>query len=162
MSKRLLILTLAAGLLVASPATTAPPASAARHAEIHLLIAELHQAKKLLDTAIHDYDGHRAKAAHLVHSAIKELEEHHKAHATQPGAPAAPAAKAANPAAPAAPKAEVTAADQAASDAQLKQAATLIQNVHSILANSSQSHHVNAATHLREAHGELKVALSIK
>jgi hypothetical protein len=158
MPMRLPLLALAAGLLVVSPAAAAPPASsAARHAEIHLLLGQLHTAKKLLETAIHDYDGHRAKAVHEVHEAIKLLEEHHKAHAAVTGQPTVPSARPAQ--AQPAPQPEIT---QAQSDAQLKQAATLIQGVETVLSTSSQTHHVKATAHLNDAVKELGIAVSIK
>jgi hypothetical protein len=49
----------------------------AHHASV---LSELHQAKHLLDIALHDYHGHRARADHEIHKAIHLLEhgEHHK------------------------------------------------------------------------------------
>src|SRR5262245_65362650 len=49
-------------------------------AEHATILADLHQAKLLLDIALHDYHGHRAKADHEVHKAIHLLEHghHHK------------------------------------------------------------------------------------
>jgi hypothetical protein len=157
MSVRLPLLALAAGLLVVSPAAAATPASsAAKHAEMHVLLGQLHTAKKLLETAIHDYDGHRAKAVHELHEAIKVLEEHHKAHTTVTGQPTAPSVKPAQ--AQVVPQPEIT---QAQSDAQLRQAANLIQGVQSVLSPSSP-HHIKAAVHLNDAVKELGIAVSIK
>src|ERR1043166_6658782 len=43
------------------------------------VVAELHQAKHLLDHANHTYNGHRAKADHEINQAIHILHhEHHK------------------------------------------------------------------------------------
>ena len=64
----------------AAQAKQATPAHIAHKAAHASIIAELHQAKHLLDIALHDYHGHRAKADHEVARAIHLLEHghHHK------------------------------------------------------------------------------------
>lgn len=118
---------------------TAKPATPAQnHGE---LLTALHQAKTLLDTAIHDYDGHRAKAVGEVHHAIHELSQHHKGTA---------------------PKAAATATTtpvetQAQSDMQLKQALQILSEVGG---NIPKTH--KAVGHVQTAIEELNVALKIK
>jgi hypothetical protein len=164
MSMRSAFLTLAATVLLASPAAASPLSAAARQAEkqqVAQLITQLHQAKVLLETAIHDYDGHRAAAVHQVHSAIRALEEHHhkaNANQTNPNKVNQANPQAANPG-----NGNITPQEQAASDKQLKQADVMIlQTLAGMPSSSSSPHLVKAAQHLTEAHSELKTALNIK
>ena len=109
------------------------------------LATALHQAKTLLDTAIHDYDGHRAKAVGEIHHAIHELSpHHHKAnHANQ----AKPANETTTPG-----------ETQAQSDMQLKQALQILSN----LQGQVPKNHAKAAGHIEKAIEELNTALKIK
>ena len=66
---------------IAGAQTTKNAAKKALHKAEHAsILSELHQAKHLLDIALHDYHGHRAKADHEIHKAIHLLEHghHHK------------------------------------------------------------------------------------
>src|SRR5579871_506251 len=64
-----------AAIVVGVCFTRAQQASAGEWGET---LKQLHHAHKLLSEADDDYDGHRAKAAELVHSAIKEIDHHGK------------------------------------------------------------------------------------
>ena len=50
-----------------TPQTGKGAKKALHKAEHATIIADLHQAKHLLDIALHDYNGHRARADHEVH-----------------------------------------------------------------------------------------------
>jgi|SRR5579872_3062398 len=150
----LAIASLAIGLIL-TPSQASPPlkavpvktstAAANAHSE---LVTALHQAKTLLDTAIHDYDGHRAKAVGEIHHAIHELTPHaHHKHA------AAPAAKAEKPAATTIPG-----ETQAQSDTQLKQALQILNGI----GGQIPKNHTKAAGHIQLAIEELNIALKIK
>jgi hypothetical protein len=145
------IAVLGLGLILAPAAAKAPAKSPPKAAAKSTtatgnanVVATLHQAKTLLDTAIHDYDGHRAKAVQEIHHAIKELAPH-----TLHKKGAAPAVKNANPGA-------TPGETQEQSDKQLKQALQLLSSL------NGQVSHAKASTHLQNAVGELNVALKIK
>ena len=109
------------------------------------MIEDLKKAHHLLAEADHDYDGHRAKAAEEVHKALKELGHHHK--------PAAGTAKS-SPGTGSTGSKE----DQAASDAQLREAHELLVKAETFLTK----HHPKAHANIQAAIGEINVALSIK
>ena len=152
---QLAVASLAIGLML-TPAQASPPvkptpakssaAAANAHAE---LVTALHQAKTLLETAIHDYDGHRAKAVGEIHHAIHELTPHHKHVANAEKA----AEKPANGAATTTPG-----ENQAQSDKQLKQALQILSGV----GGQIPKHHAKAAGHITTAIEELNIALKIK
>jgi hypothetical protein len=114
-------------------------------------VAALHKAHKLLETALHDYDGHRGKAAHLVKEAIHELSGNHQAKTKAAGAGA-------NKNAPAAAQANANKETQAQSDEQLTEAIKILTAVEGNLGTS----HPKAAEHIKEAIAELNTALKIK
>ncbi len=122
-----------------------------KHAELE----SLRQAHRLLVEADHDYDGHRAKAAEAVHKAIKELEGKHHGKKVQPGSAGAAAGVTIKP-----PKAKLPAIHeaQANSDAQLRQAQAILQEVQAEL----NSHHPKAAAHTAAAMTEINTALRLK
>lgn len=146
---------------------TSTPAANANTNEV---LTGLHQAKTLLETAIHDYDGHRAKAVEELHHAIHELTPHnhnnnnsgnkgHKTGANVAGAAKGNAANAAKGNAAGGAKQTTTPGEtQAQSDAQLKQALQLISGLSGQIPNT----HPKAETHLKNAVGELNAALKIK
>lgn len=135
------------------PAKTATKKGAKGNASAAL--ESLHQAKALLETAIHDYDGHRAKALEEVHHAIKELTPHVQGK----GKGGAAANKAANNAANAGNKLGTTPGEtQAQSDKQLKQALEILASVNGQI----PAQHTKATTHVGNAVGELNTALKIK
>jgi hypothetical protein len=119
----------------------APPAKKAKTATTAETVAALHQAKLLLETAIHDYDGHRAKAVGEIHHAIRELAPNHK--------PAAKGTK--KEGEPTTTPGET----QAQSDAKLKQALEILNGIGGV-ANAK------ATGHLQTAVAELNTALKIK
>jgi hypothetical protein len=149
--------------LVVSPVLAAPPAktttgkAAASTTNTGELVTTLHQAKTLLETAIHDYDGHRAKAVEEIHHAIHELtpHHHHKAANAATGAakPAAREEKPANAAATTTPG-----ENQAQSDMKLKQALQILSG----LSGQFPKNHTKPAGHIQTAIEELNVALKIK
>jgi hypothetical protein len=67
------ILALALSFAVATPAAPAA-ASPADHPQIHDALAALRNAKGHLESAKHDFGGHRADAEHAVDEAIHQLE----------------------------------------------------------------------------------------
>ena len=111
-------------------------------------------ARRLLVAADHDYNGHRAKAAHEVTQALKELGYHPKKHSIgftrQNGALVA--AKAARTA-----QARVH-EPQATSDAQLQQAQQLLQGALTRLTST----HPKATANVQTAITEINTALAIK
>jgi hypothetical protein len=177
------------GLVVASSSASTPPkahtsTSKTKPAgtnktstENNNVIASLHQAKKLLDTAIHDYDGHRAKAVSEIHHAIHQLTEQEKG---QKGGGANGAGAAKGQAAGAVKghqagtakgngvgtqKSNATGGGaatttpgetQAQSDAQLQEALQILTEAHGQVGNAT------AAEHVGNAIGELNIALKIK
>ena len=146
----------------AQTSTITSPASGPNHAGQNPAIHSLRQAHKLLSEADHDYKGHRAKAAEDVRNAIRELEgkHHHKTsesgsdHAAGPdlvtgsshvgAADTNQAAKIREP--------------QAASDAQLSQALTILLGIQPELTSQNPM----AATSVAAAISEVHAALSIK
>jgi len=76
---------LLAGLLLGAPALLAVSASSAlafqqpkkkeKHPHIRLAIHELREAKKELETAEHDFGGHRVEAIEAINVALKQLEK---------------------------------------------------------------------------------------
>jgi hypothetical protein len=148
------ILALLAGLAQVSTAMAQTTNAAVKESARAELIQTLRSAHKLLVTADHDYDGHRAKAAEEVHKALKELGYHHKK--AQPGSPTANGA-----AVP--PKAAHTGEPkmhqpQATSDAQLQQAQQLLQGVLTQLTGKHPKANVNVKT----AIAEINTALAVK
>lgn len=140
---------------------------------------ELRRAHHLLVHADHDYDGHRAKAAHAVHMALEELGHHHHHSSTSgtsstpitssaptAGSKLASGAKSAVSTKPAAGTAAVPRAahsgssggheSQAASDTQLREAEHLLQA--SLMKISTR--HPGAAAHVKHAIAEINVALT--
>jgi hypothetical protein len=88
MLKKLSVLTLTAGLLTMSPtlmsAAGAPPAapnpqvlkgSQEQHPHIRAALRELREARRELETAAHDFGGHRKEAIEAVDNAIKQLQQ---------------------------------------------------------------------------------------
>jgi hypothetical protein len=150
---------LAGGLVIAPVSASAPPkassgkGSTAAAGNTSTVVTGLHQAKTLLDTAIHDYDGHRGKAVEELHHAIRELTPHtHKAN----GGNAAGAAKANGGGG--AKQTTTPGETQAQSDAQLKQALELLSGLSGQIPNT----HPKAEAHIQTAIAELNVALKIK
>ena len=134
---------------------SAPPANA-NNGNNGNAVTSLHQAKKLLDTAIHDYDGHRAKAVSEIHHAIHELSPHTQG---QKGTKAQGEAKNAANAGQgngAGKQTTTPGENQAQSDAQLKQALEILGGM------GGQIKNTKAAKHIENAIGELNVALKIK
>jgi hypothetical protein len=163
----------------AAASAASPAAVPTQHGGHGQVREALHWAHRLLAEADHDYDGHRARAAHEVHKALEELGAHH-AHATVPStgtstpsaassvrhAAAAAPAGAGGTVAPqtAAPAGHVGAAtpamheSQARSDAQLRKAREILRMVSGEL----RARHPHAHLHVAEAIGEIDRALAIK
>jgi hypothetical protein len=105
-------------------------------------VAALHQARTILQTALHDYDGHRARAVGHVTHAIHELSPHHKnGQNGKNGNGGNGVAKAQGE-------------TQAQSDQKLQQALQII--------GSLNTNNAKAAQHLQNAVAELNTALKIK
>jgi hypothetical protein len=68
----LLVLGILAGTLL--PIQAYPPAPKEPHPHIHAAIHELKEAKKELQTAAHDFGGHRAAAVKACDEAVTQLE----------------------------------------------------------------------------------------
>jgi hypothetical protein len=154
---RAMVWAILAGGLAITPVSAGGPtkansgkASTATTGTTSEVVTGLHQAKTLLDTAIHDYDGHRGKAVSELHHAIHELTPHTQHKAT--GAAKGNAAK--GNAAKGAKETTTPGENQAQSDAQLKQALQLLSGL--------EVSNAKAATHIKNAIGELNVALKIK
>jgi len=87
MMKKFFSATLALGMLATSAAFAAQPApapapvqkgekgGAEQHPHIRTALHELREAKKELQTAAHDFGGHRKEAIEAVDNAIKQLQE---------------------------------------------------------------------------------------
>ncbi len=85
MMKKFFTATLALGMLATSAAFAAQPApapvqkgekgGAEQHPHIRTALRELREAKKELQTASHDFGGHRKEAIEAVDNAIKQLQE---------------------------------------------------------------------------------------
>jgi hypothetical protein len=142
-----------ASLASAQTVATPPAAGTAKHA----VMESLRQAHRLLVEADHDYDGHRAKAAEAVHRAIRELEGKHHGKKVQAGSVAAAGAGAVI-SKPAKVKQPAVHEAQANSDAQLRQAQAILQQVQAEL----NAHHPKAVAHTTEAITEINTALSLK
>jgi hypothetical protein len=138
-----------ASLVSAQPVTTTTSAiGTAKHA----VLQSLRQAHKLLVNADHDYDGHRARAAEEVHKAIRELEGKHRVNKAQTGMAPVVTTKPAKVRQPAMHE------SQANSDAQLRQALTILQGVQTEL----NSHHPKAFANVTAAIGQINTALRLK
>ncbi len=123
-------------------------------------LATLKSAKKMLETANHDYKGHRAKAVHAIGEAIRELEHQKGAGKHVPANPAVAAAKAnahaaAKVANAATPKVHE---NQMNSDVQVKAAHQLLLQVQAALGTGN---HPKAFTHVQTAIQELETALKV-
>jgi len=112
----------------AAKAAHKPGASKSGSAEVQ----SLRQAYSLLETADHDYKGHRARAMRLIEAACKSL-----------GSSAKGDGQGDEP--------------QSQSDSQLQQALSLLQGVQGNVSGSN----ARAAKHVEQAIKELKTALSI-
>jgi hypothetical protein len=147
-----LALLAADGRLNAARAAAAPSPYATQ-------IAALRTARKLLESADHDYDGHRAAAVKLVSAAIHALRPPSStgAHAKGNAAKGAARAAIANQQQQQAPR-----MTQAASDGQLKMAMGQIAAVATQLSKASGTAPGAAVTELQKAVQELQTALSIK
>jgi len=84
MLKKLLAVTVVLGMMSATPAmmTAAPPQGGKekrerneQHPHIKAALHELEEAKRELQTAAHDFGGHRKEAVEAVDNAIKQLRE---------------------------------------------------------------------------------------
>ena len=142
-------------------------------------VGALQTALKLLTVADHDYDGHRAKAAHEVHQALVEMHPHYhhntsSASSTKVLSAAQKKAVAQKKTANGGPPAVHE--DQTTSDSQLRQAQQLLQGAstglnanHSTVAthstaakHSKTGNHPKAAAHVAAAIAEINTALAIK
>jgi hypothetical protein len=137
-------------------------ASAAANQAVNLdALATLKSAHKLLEEANHDYQGHRAKAVHAIHQAIREIEHHSGKGAVKhtQSAPAKAAVKATVRAAKATTgKVPPVHEAQAASDTQLRAAQQLLLKVQAELSSGT---HPKASVHVQTAILELQTALKI-
>jgi hypothetical protein len=123
----------------------------AQHASI---LSELHQAKHLLDIALHDYHGHRARADHEIHKAIHLLEHgHHHKGEHKSSFKATPHSG------------EISGETQKESDSRLRQAEKLVHAAHLQLVNlhtkHGHKHHEEAAHLLKKAAHEIQEALHV-
>ena len=88
MLKKLSVATLLFGLMTMTPGVmnAAPPAnapappqvlkgSAEQHPHIRAALRELRESRRELETAAHDFGGHRKEAIEAVDNAIKQLQE---------------------------------------------------------------------------------------
>lgn len=122
---------------------------AASHAQTGPLIAELHAAKHLLQSAKHDYEGHRARAVHHITVAIRALESHHGSAGGHPPRTNGNS----NPG-----KGE----NQAQSDALLRQSLALLETLPQKVRNTKGAHHAKSAHAILAAIQEVQIALKIK
>jgi hypothetical protein len=120
----------------------------AANANKNAVVETLHHAHMLLETANHDYDGHRAKAAENVMHALHALGHHH--HHGQNVA-----LQAAHHIAGAIGGGAIK-EPQAQSDAQLKQAGQLLASLSGHVPNAKAAEHIQAAIN------ELNIALKIR
>jgi hypothetical protein len=127
--------------------------------------AELRQARKLLQTANHDYGGHLEKAVKALRQAVQLLSPHKQqtgqfqgqARPAQPGQ----GQQGQGQRLPGQPGQGGNALQQAASDNQLKQAAQAINAARSQLASLGANPQVSAALpHLQNAVDEIQLALN--
>jgi hypothetical protein len=119
-------------------------------------VTALHQVEALLASAIHDYDGHRAKAAHLVRQAIHELHPHH-ATGTKTGQGKNNVPAKGNKPNNNGNNGNANQQTQAQSDAKLQQAMQALNTIQGQLAHAPK-----AAAHVQTAVKELTTALQIK
>jgi hypothetical protein len=131
------------------------PKPVAEKGEWAPILKQLHAAHRLLITADHDYSGHRAKAAEEVHKAIEELAGHHHAKSAQPGSTSTGTVGVNRPAKTGEGHVHEP---QGNSDAQLKQAQSILESVQGELS----SRHPKAAANVQAAITEITTALSIK
>lgn len=125
----------------------------AHHGNHAQLLKELHETRALLETADHDYQGHRAKAVAQVTAAIHTLggKRHHTHASTPPAAGAGVKGK------------NRKREDQATSDSQLRQALQQLQIVGKQLRSiAADKHAAKAEASVGKAIGELTIALTIK
>lgn len=125
------------------------------------LIGDLRSAHRLLAEANHDYEGHRAQAAKEVHQAIKELKGEHHGKKGDHSKPCDHAKQCKHPSSDKESKHGKEAAvhePQAISDAQLRQAESLLQKVQAELNTRSPK----AATKVKEAIAQIETALKIR
>ncbi len=141
------------------PSQGQPPTQGQHKGERGKLIEELRAAHRLLDEANHDYDGHRAKAAHEVHKAIKDLAyQHKKAESGQTpgnGGNHGSGTHEPNKAAQSGKEHE----PQGNSDSQLREAHEILKTV---LGQINATKHPKAAGHIKEAIHEIRLALKMK
>jgi hypothetical protein len=62
------------GLLAGTSADAAPQTAKERHPHLRAAIRELREARRELQTAAHDFGGHRVEAIEATDRAIKQLE----------------------------------------------------------------------------------------
>lgn len=128
----------------------------AKVAQNHQIIMELSQTKKLLESAKHDYDGHRAKAIHEITQAIHALHQH----GTGTGGKATGNAGGGNKATGRPATGNAAAGEnQQQSDVLLKQAR---QQLHVIHGQLGATHHAKAKTLVHAAIQQLDNALKIR
>jgi hypothetical protein len=138
------ILSLLVGLLLGGLASAAPP-NGNKQSPYAPQIQELHAVKVLLETANHDYKGHRAAAVKALHTAIHALaeghHEHHKHHLA---------------------KAKGNNEPQALSDAQLQNAAKKLAAVEGLLVGNNDPRTAKAVAAIQGAIKHLEKALEIR
>jgi hypothetical protein len=126
------------GLLIVAVAAASVSGQTANQQAHALMIEDLQKAHYLLVTAIHDYDGRRAKASEEVHRALKEL-GHPKAAGQGKSKPG-------------------TKETQAVSDGKLREAHKLLEQALPLL----NKHHPKAHANVVAAIHHIHVALEIK
>lgn len=114
------------------------------------VVTELHEVKMLLETAKHDYDGHRAKAHEHVRKAIHELTPFVEGKKLEAAVKKIVEGGSALGPIPGEPQAE--------SDARLRKSHEMLTHLHEFIPTS----HDEAISHVKKAHQELATALSIK
>jgi hypothetical protein len=105
-------------------------------------VRELHEIKVLLETANHDYKGHRAEAVKHITHAIHALEAGHQHH---PG-----------------PRVKGSGEPQQLSDAQLRESVKALHSVHTQLSTAATAPATKGADHVHHAIKQLETALKIK
>jgi hypothetical protein len=134
----------------AAVAVKAKPAAAANHAHI---VAELHQAKHLLDHAKHANNPHRANADREIGRAIHLLQPHHQTANTA----RKPAAKQVVPARKQAQK-----APQAAGKNQLQHAEQLVRQALTQLHQKKGNKPNKAEKYLQQAIRQIELAMHVR
>jgi hypothetical protein len=149
----------------AAPATKGTPSAGgtASASPYEAQIAALHETRTLLENANHDYKGHRGAAVKLIGTAIHALHPHSSGSTQAKGNAAKGTTGSAKTGTTqhTSNKPAVTEA-QAASDAQLRQAATQLAAIHSQLAAASGTGPTTAAAAIQKAIQELQAALTVK